>query len=59
MTEETLVRQTLELARIVRSAILYLRYFVHIEEKKKKAKSKRTMTPIFAQEIRDDLKSRR
>ena len=35
MTEETLVKHTLELARIVRSAIIYLLYFVDFEERKK------------------------
>jgi len=35
MTEETLVKHTLELARIVRNAIIYLLYFVYVEESKK------------------------
>jgi hypothetical protein len=59
MTEETLVRRTLELARIVRSAIIYLLYFVYVEERKKKAKSKGTATHIFAQELPDGLKTHR
>lgn len=58
MTEDTLVRRTLDLARIVRSAIIYLLYFVHIEERKKKAKSKGTAAHIFAQELPDGLKTR-
>jgi len=40
MTKETLVRQTLELARIVRSAIIYLLHFVYFEETKKEAKAR-------------------
>jgi len=59
MTEETFVRRTLELARIVRSAIIYLLYFVYDEERKKEAKSKGIRVPMFAQELPDDLKSRR
>jgi len=59
MTEETFVRRTLELARIVRSAIIYLLYFVYDEEKKKEAKTKGILVPILAQELPDDLKSRR
>ncbi len=35
ITEGTLVKRTLELARIVRSAIIYLLYFVDFEERKK------------------------
>ena len=59
MTEDTLVRRTLELARIVRSAIIYLLYFVYVEEKKKGAKLKGILAPMFAQELPDYLKSRR
>lgn len=35
MFEDTLVRRTIELAKIVRSAIIYLLYFVYAEESKK------------------------
>lgn len=35
MSEETLIKHALELARIVRSAIIYLLYFVYAEESKK------------------------
>ena len=35
MTEETLVRHTLDLSRVVRNAILYLLHFVYLEEDKK------------------------
>jgi len=59
MTEDTLVRRTLELARIVRSAIIYLLYFVYVEESKKEAKIKGTLAPIFAQELPDDLRTSR
>ena len=59
MTEETLVRQTLELARIVRSAIIYLLHFVYVEETKKEAKTKGILAPMFAQDLPDNLKTRR
>jgi len=59
MTEDTLVRQTLELARIVRSAIIYLLHFVYVEESKKEARTKGILPPMFAQELPDKLKTRR
>jgi len=59
MTEDTLVRRTLELARIVRSAIIYLLYFVYVEESKKEAKSKGVLVPTFAREFPDHLRTRR
>ncbi|MCD6333878.1 MAG: hypothetical protein J7M27_00910, partial [Candidatus Latescibacteria bacterium] len=59
MTEDTLVGQTLELAKIVRSAIIYLLYFVCVEERKKEEKSKGILLPMFAQELPDNLKSYR
>lgn len=58
MTENTLVEQTLELARIVRSAIIYLLHFVYVEETKKEAKTKRILVPMFVQDLPDDLKTR-
>jgi hypothetical protein len=59
MTEDTLVSRTLELARLVRSAIIYLLYFVQSEESKKEAKTKGILAPMFAQELPDNLKSYR
>lgn len=59
MTEETLVRQTLELARIVRSAIIYLLHFIYVEESKTETKTKGIRVPMFAQEFPDNLKSHR
>jgi tetratricopeptide (TPR) repeat protein len=59
MTEDTLVGQTLELAKIVRSAIIYLLYFVCVEERKKEEKSEGIRLPMFAQELPDNLKSYR
>jgi len=58
MTEDTLVKQTIELARIVRSAIIYLLHFVHVEESKKEAKIKGILSPLFARELPDKLKKR-
>ena len=40
MTEDTLVKQTIELARIVKNAIIYLLNFVYEEEGKRIEKSK-------------------
>jgi len=57
MTEETLVRRTLELARIVRSAIIYLLHFVYVEENKKEARAKGILAPMFAQDLPDSLKT--
>ena len=59
MTEDTFVRQALELARLVRSAIIYLLYFVYVEESKKEASAKGILPPMFAQELPDNLKSYR
>ena len=58
MTEDTLVKQTIELARIVRSAIIYLLHFVHVEENKKEAKISGILPPLFARELPDKLKKR-
>ncbi len=59
MTEDTLVRQTLELARIVRSAIIYLLYFVFVQETKKEVELKGVLSPIYAQELPNHLKTHR
>ncbi len=59
MTEDTFVRQTLELARLVRSAIIYLLYFVYVEESKKETSAKGILAPMFAQELPGNLKSYR
>lgn len=56
MTEDTLVSRTIQLAKIVRSSIIYLLYFVYIEEVKKKARVKGTLVSKLAKEIPDDLK---
>jgi tetratricopeptide (TPR) repeat protein len=56
MTEDTLVKQTIELARIVKNAIIYLLYFVYWEEKKKE-KNKGIKLKLFAREVPDKLKS--
>jgi hypothetical protein len=56
MTEDELVRRTLELARAVRSAVLYLLHFVYVEETKKKARIGSLLPRLFAQYVPDDLK---
>ena len=59
MKEDTLVMQTLELARIVRSALIYLTYFVFVDESEKEAKLKGILPPMIIQELPDNLKSYR
>jgi len=56
MTEDTLVNQTLELARLVRSAIIYLTYFVHVREMQKKSKAKGFVPSISVHTVPDRLK---
>ena len=56
MSEEDLVKRTLELARIVRSAIIYLLHFVHVEETKKKAAIGKPLPSLFAQDVPNELK---
>ncbi len=57
MTEDTLFECTLELARLVRNAIMYLLHFVYSEETEKAEKVKGTLPSLFAQELPDNLKS--
>jgi hypothetical protein len=59
MSEETLVEQTLELAKIVRNSLIYLLQFVHVEEMKKSTKIKGLTLPLTASEIPFRLKRRR
>ncbi len=59
MSDGTLLKQTLELAKIVRNSIIYLLYFVYIEQRKKEKKTKGITVPLFALELPDDLKSSR
>lgn len=57
MTEETLVEDTIVLARFVRNAIFYLIKFVFLEEAKKKEGLNKEILLMHAFEIPDDLKS--
>ena len=59
MSEEDLVKRTLELARIVRSAIIYLLHFVHVEETRKEATKGGPLPSILVHDLPDDLKSSR
>jgi hypothetical protein len=59
MTEDTIVKQTIELARIVKNAIIYLMYFVYEEEMKKKIKNKGNSPSLYAQKVPDNRKSDR
>ena len=59
MSEETLVKQTLELAKIVRNSLIYLLQFVNVEEEKKSAKNQGLTLPMTASEIPFELKKRR
>ena len=56
MTEDILFSRTIQLAKIVRSSIIYLLHFVYIEEVKKKSRVKGTLVSKRAKEIPDDLK---
>ena len=57
MDEDSFVKRTLELAKLVRNAVLYLLHFVYIEESKKGKKSKGFVPTIFVQEVPDDFKN--
>lgn len=62
MTEETLLKHTLQLTKIVRNAIIYLLQFVNTEEAKKtkEMKSSNILTgTLFAKDIPDNLKGDR
>jgi len=59
MTEDTLVKRTIELSRIVRSAIIYLLHFVYVEEKKKERRSEGTTIHLLAKELPNHLKTNR
>ena len=59
MTESTLVTRTLEVAELVRNAVMYLLHFVNVEETKKHTKTKGSPLPLLAQAIPDKLKSSR
>jgi len=54
MTEDALLRRTLELSRIVRNAVICLVSFVYEEEMKKLARIRDKGIPVRIQEIRDD-----
>jgi len=55
LTEEIFIEQTLELARIVRNAIIYLLQFVYVEENRKEAKTKGILLPRFALDLSERL----
>lgn len=57
MGEDSLINRTLELAKLVRNAILYLLHFVYVEESKKEMDAKGFIPTMFAQEVPDNLKS--
>lgn len=56
ISEEKFVKCTLDLARLVRSSLIYLMQFVYIEEQKKEEEAKGKTLPIDAIEIPDELK---
>lgn len=59
MREDTLLVQTIELARIVRNVIIYLTNFVYLGEKAKEEKIGHKLPQIQSFEYPDDLKSLR
>lgn len=56
MTEEVLFEQTIDLAKIVKNAIIYLLYFVHWEEQKKLHNISENPRPIFSRKVPDNKK---
>jgi hypothetical protein len=56
MSEENFVNYTIELAKIVRSSLIYLMNFVYIEEQKKKRDLNGRYLSIPAYEFPDELK---
>jgi len=58
MTEGSLLSRTLEIAKIVRSAIIYLLCFVNIEEAKKEKKTVGPTGSLMARDIPESLKKR-
>jgi len=54
ITKKTLIAQTVKLSKIVRNAIIYLIYFIDMEERKKESNEKRLS--IIAKEIPDEDK---
>ncbi len=59
MSEETLTKQTLDLAKIVRNSIIYLLQFVQVEELKKPKKTTGSTIPITVPIIPYRQKNRR
>lgn len=57
MSEEELVKYTLQLAKIVRNVIIYLLCFVHIEESKRKKEIKGKIGVLASRKIPDNLKN--
>jgi len=57
LTEDKLVERTLELARVTRTAILYLLHFVYLEENKKEKEHSGYIPTIIATELPDNLKN--
>lgn len=58
MTEASLFEKTLQLAKIVRSAIIYLFFFVYWSETKKEKNTKKPILPLLANKLPDNLKKR-
>jgi len=58
MTEKTLFVKTAELAKIVRSAIIYSLFFIYLSENVKEKNAKGVMLPLFMNELPDSLRRR-
>ena len=57
MTEKSLFEKTLQLGKIVRSAIIYLLFFVYWSEKKKERKTKGQIVSVRVNELPDNSKA--
>jgi tetratricopeptide (TPR) repeat protein len=58
MLEETLLQKTTELAKIVRSAIIYVLFFIYLSEKVKEKTLKGKVMPLDVNELPDSLRKR-
>lgn len=58
MLEETLLEKTTELAKIVRSAIIYMLFFIYWSENVKEKDLKGKVLPLEVNELPDNLRKR-
>ena len=59
MDEPALLERTLELARLVRNAVVYSLYFIDLEERRRHSTSHELTAPLLATDLPDNLKRSR